>query len=69
MFYYGDFHYLGSNYLTNLDIYKHMNFEEIASLFIFIQKFFLKHSEEILHVKLLESSFPSWMGSVFLIKQ
>ena len=42
--------HLGPNYLTNSEIYKNTNFEEIESLFNITQKFIMEHSEEILNV-------------------
>ena len=56
--------HLGPNYLTNLQIYKNTNFEEIESLFNITQKLVKEHSEEILNVKCLECSSPSWARSV-----
>ena len=41
-----------------------MNSEEIENSFNITQKLTLEHSEEILDVKPLESSPPSWMRSV-----
>ena len=55
---------LGPNHLTNLDICKNTNFEEIESLCNITHKLTLEHSEEILNVKPLESSSPSWTRSV-----
>ena len=55
---------LGPNYLANLEIYKHTNFEEIQSLFKITQKLILEHSEEILNVHTIHSSSPSWTRSV-----
>ena len=51
-------------HLGPLEVYKNTNFEDIQSLFNVIQKLNLEHSEEILNVKTLESSSPSWMRSV-----
>ena len=56
--------HLGPNYLTNLEIYKNTNFEDIETLFNITQKSKLEHSEEILKVKPLESSSPSLTRSV-----
>ena len=55
---------LGRIILTNSEIDKNTKFEEIQSLFHITQKLILKHSEEILNVKPLESSSPSWTRSV-----
>ena len=54
----------GPNYFVNLEVYKNTNFEEIQSPFNIIQKLTLEHSQEILDVKPLESSFPAWTRSV-----
>ena len=56
--------HLGPNYLTNSEIYKNTNFEEIESPFNITQKLIMEHSEDILNVKWLESSSPSWTESV-----
>ena len=48
--------HLGPNCLTNLEIYKNTNFEEIQSSFNITQKWILERSEEILTVNTLESS-------------
>ena len=55
--------HLGPNYLANLKVYKNTNFEEIESLFDITWKLMLEYSEEILIVKTLESSSPSWTRS------
>ena len=52
------------NYLANLEIYKNTKFEEIASVSNITQKLVMEHSEEILNVKCLEYSSPSWARSV-----
>ena len=39
--------HLGPSYLTNSEIYKNTNFEEIESLFKITQKLILEHSEDI----------------------
>ena len=46
--------HLGRNYLSNAEIHKNTNFEEIESLFNIVQKMVMEHSEEILNVKCLE---------------
>ena len=56
--------HLGSNYLTNSEIYKNTKFEEIESLFNITQKLVMEHSEGILNVKCLEYSPPSWARPV-----
>ena len=48
----------------NSEIYKNTKFEEIEILFNITQKLVLDHSEEILIVKCLEYSSPSWARSV-----
>ena len=55
---------LRPNYLSNSEIYKNTKFEEIESLFNITQKLVMEHSEEILNVKWLEYSSPSWTRSV-----
>ena len=57
--------HLGLNCLANLEIYKITKFEEIESLFNITQMLGMEHSEEILNVKWLEYSSPSWTRSVF----
>ena len=52
------------NGIENSVVYKNTNFEEIESLFIITQQLILEHSEEILNVKPLECSSPSWTRSV-----
>ena len=54
---------LGPNYLANLQVYNNTNFEDTESLFNITQKLKLEHSEEILNVKPVESSSPSWTRS------
>ena len=56
--------HLGPNCLANLEVYKNTNFEENISLFNITQMMILELSEEILNVKPLESSSPSWTRSV-----
>ena len=56
--------HLGQNYLANLEVHKSTNFEEIESVVNITQKLALEHSQEILNVKPLESSSPSWTRSV-----
>ena len=51
--------HLGSDYLQNLEVFKHANFEEIQSLFNVTQKLILEHSEEIQNVHTIESTSPS----------
>ena len=56
--------HLGPNYTENLEVFKNTNFEEIQSLFGITQKLILDHSEEILNVKPIESTAPSWTRSI-----
>ena len=56
--------HLGPIFLANLEVYKNKNFENIASLFNITHKLIMELSEEILNVKWLESSSPSWTRSV-----
>ena len=55
--------HLGPNYLSNSEVYKNTKFEEIESLFTITQKLVMEHSEEVLNVKCLEYSSPSWARS------
>ena len=55
--------HLGPNYLSNSEIYKNTKFEKIESVFNITQKLVMEHSEEILIVKCLEHSSPSWARS------
>ena len=55
---------LGPNYLANSEVDKNTKFEETESLFNITQKLVMEHSEEILNVKCLEYSSPSWTRSV-----
>ena len=52
--------HLGPNYLANLEVFKNPNFEEIQILFNITQKLILQHSEEILNVRTIDSTSPSW---------
>ena len=58
--------HLVPNYLANSKIYKYRKCEEIVKVCsaLFRQKWVRKHSEEILNVKCLEYSSPSWARSV-----
>ena len=56
--------HLGPNYVVNSEIYKNTKFEEIESLFNVSQKLVMEHSGEILNVKCLEYSSPSWARAV-----
>ena len=55
---------LGPNYLANSEIYKNTKFDEIESLFNITRKLVMELSEEILNVKCLEYSSPSWARSI-----
>ena len=48
----------------NSEIYKNTKFEDIESVFNITQKLVMEHSEEILNVKCMEYSTPSWARSV-----
>ena len=52
--------HLGPNYVSNSEIYKNAKFEDIESVFNITQKLVIERSEEILNVKCLEYSSPSW---------
>ena len=56
--------HLGPDYLSKLEFYKNTQFEEIQSLFNITRKLVMEHSEEILNVKCLKCSSPSWARSV-----
>ena len=56
--------HLGPNYLTNSEIYNKTKFEQIGCVFNIAEKLVMEHSEEILNVKCLEYSSPSWARSV-----
>ena len=56
--------HLGPNYLANSEIYKNTKFENIESVFYITQKLVKERSEEILNVKCLQYSSPSWARSV-----
>ena len=56
--------HLGPNFMVDVEIYQNTKFEEIESLFNMTQKLIMGHSEEILNVKWLEYSSPSWTRSV-----
>ena len=55
--------HLGPDFLTNSEIYKNTEFENIWSVFNITRKLIKEHSEEILNVKCLEYSSPSWTTS------
>ena len=55
--------HLGPEYTENLEVFKNTNFDEIQSLFSIIQKLIAKHSAEILNVKQIEGTAPSWTRS------
>ena len=50
-----DIHH-GPNYLSNSEIHKNTEFEDIESVFNITQKLVREHSEEILYVKCVEYS-------------
>ena len=50
--------------MSNSELCKNTKFEEIESLFNITQKLVKEHSEEILNVRCLEYSTPSWARSV-----
>ena len=54
----------GPNYVSNSELYKDTKFEDIESVLNITQKLVMEHSEEILNVKRLEYSSPSWARSV-----
>ena len=59
--------HLGSNYLANFEVHKNANFEEIQSFFIITEKLILEHSEEILNVNTINSTFPSILDEISIV--
>ena len=59
--------HLAPDHSKNLVVYKNMNFEEIQNLFCVTHKLLSEHSEEILYVKPIESTNPSWTRSRSLL--
>ena len=47
----------------NVAVFKKFDIEEIQDLFSITQRLVLDHSEEILNVKVMESTDPSWIRS------
>ena len=56
--------HFGPNYVLNSEIYKNTKFEDIECVFNITQKLVREHFEEVLDVKCLEYSSPSWARSV-----
>ena len=56
--------HLGSDFLTNSEIYKNTKFEKNWSVFNITEKLIKEHSEEILKVECLDYSSPSWTKSI-----
>ena len=56
--------HLGPDFLTISEIYKNTKFENIWSEFNITQKLVIEHSEEIMNMKCLEYSSPSWTRSI-----
>ena len=61
--------HLGPNYVSNSEIHKNTKFEEIESLFNITQIGIKEHSEEILNVRSLDYSSPSWTRSTVVIDE
>ena len=55
--------HLGPNYTEILEVYKNTNFEEVQNLFGITQKLVWDHPDEILNVKPIEWTAPSWTRS------
>ena len=55
--------HLGPYFLMNSEVYKNTRFENIDNVFNITQKLMKEHSEEILNVRGLEYSSPSWTRS------
>ena len=53
--------HLGQIYAENMAVFKNMHVEEIQNLFSITQRLVLENSEEVLNVKAIDSSDPSWM--------
>ena len=56
-------HSFWPHYTDNVEVYNNRNFEEIQNLSEITHKLVLEHTEEILIVKTIESTFPSWTRS------
>ena len=56
--------HLGPTCVSNSEVYKNTEFDDIESVFSIAQKLVMEHSEEILNVKCMEYSSPSWARSV-----
>ena len=54
---------MGPNYTENLEIFKNTNFEELQNLFDITQKLVTYKQLEILIVKTVECTSPSWTRS------
>ena len=61
--------HLGPDFLKNLEIYKNTRFENIENVINFTQRLIKEHSEEILNMKDLEYSSPSWTRSILVNDQ
>ena len=59
--------HLGPNYLANFEVHKNTNFEEIQSFFNITEKLILEHSEEILNVNTINSTFPSILDEISIV--
>ena len=55
--------HLRPNCVENLEVYRNTNFEELENLFDITQKVILDHHLEILNVKTIEWTSPSWTRS------
>ena len=51
--------HLGANYTENLEVYRHINFEEFHNLFDITQRLILDHQAEILNVSPIDWTAPS----------
>ena len=61
--------HLVRDFLMNSDIYKNTRFENIENVFNIIPKLIKEQSEEILNVRCLEYSSPSWTRSILVNNQ
>ena len=59
--------HLGPNDTDNLEVCKNTNCEEIQNLFNVTQKLVLEHSEGILNVNMIESTYISFMDEIDIV--
>ena len=59
-------HPSAAKFLKTLEIYKNTRFENIENVFNITQRLIKEHSEEILILRDLEHSSPSWTRSILV---